>query len=289
MSLTFYLNIVMSGLLTGLVYGLSALGLSLIFAVTRIVNLAHGGLMAIGLWSATALAAKHGADPLLAMPMVAAGLFLGGFLLHRLLINRVVRPLTAEAPDQRQPLVMLGLALILAAGLALLPGTDGHAPRPADMAFGPFLLDRSALRAALMAGIVTALLVLFFNLGSAGKAIRACADNPFGARVIGLNLDRLQAVAFGLGAAITGVSGCLLAHADPRPAPALDWLALGLIVALTGGLGNIGGALLGGMLIGVAEALTGTLLAPGLRDLSGSVVVLLVLALRPYGLLGQSE
>jgi len=293
MSLAFYLNIVMSGLLTGLVYGLAALGLSLIFTVTRIVNFAHGGLMAFGLWGAAALAARHGADPLLAMPVVAAGLFLGGFLLHRLLLGRV-----AAAPEHLRTLTTLGLALILSAGLAALPATAppgaavaaAASPTGDGLTFGPFLFDRIELRAALMAGIVTALLVLFFNLGRTGKAIRACADNPFGARLVGLNLERLQAATFGLGAAIAGIAGCLLAQSDSvRPHSASDFLALGLIVALVGGLGSVEGALLGGVAVGVAESLGGALLAPPLKDLAGYAVVLLVLVLRPQGLLGHSE
>ncbi len=293
MSLAFYLNIVMSGLLTGLVYGLAALGLSLIFTVTRIVNFAHGALMALGLWGTTALAARHGMDALLAMPAVAAGLFLGGFLLHRLLIGRV-----AAAPGHLRTLAMLGLALILTAGLAALPGaapagvtvTGVALPEADGLAFGPFLFDRIELRAALMAGIVTTLLVLFFNLSRTGKAIRACADSPFGARAIGLNVERLQAATFGLGAAIAGMAGCLLAHHETiRPTSAPDFLALGLIVALVGGLGSVEGALLGGMAVGIAEALAGTLLAPPARELSGCAVLLLVLLLRPQGLLGQSE
>ena len=289
MSLAFYLNIVMSGLLTGLVYGLGALGLSLTFTVTRVVNFAHGGLMALGLWGAAALAARHGLDPLLTIPAVAAGLFSGGFLLHRLLIGRI-----AAAPEHLRTLATLGIALILSAGLAVLPGTApagiAIAGTASNVAIGPFLFGRVELHAALMAGIVTALLVLFFNLTRTGKAIRACADNPFGARVIGLNLKRLQAATFGLGAAIAGVAGCLLVQSEGvRPDEASGFLVLGLIVALAGGLGSVEGALLGGAAVGVAEALAGALLAPPLKDLSGYAVILLVLLLRPYGLLRRSE
>ena len=147
MSLAFYLNIVTSGLLTGLVYGLAALGLSLIFTVTRTVNFAHGGLMALGLSGAAALAARHGMDPLLAMPVVAVGLFLGGFLCHRLLIGRI-----GEAPEHRRTLAMIGLALILAALLMILadavPSSDAAGPPPHSgdgLAFGPLLFDRIEL------------------------------------------------------------------------------------------------------------------------------------------------
>ena len=228
-------------------------------------------------------------DPLLTIPAVAAGLFSGGFLLHRLLIGRI-----AAAPEHLRTLATLGIALILSAGLAVLPGTApagiAIAGTASNVAIGPFLFGRVELHAALMAGIVTALLVLFFNLTRTGKAIRACADNPFGARVIGLNLKRLQAATFGLGAAIAGVAGCLLVQSEGvRPDEASGFLVLGLIVALAGGLGSVEGALLGGAAVGVAEALAGALLAPPLKDLSGYAVILLVLLLRPYGLLRRSE
>ena len=284
--LAFYINIVMNGLLTGLIYGLAALGLSLIFTVTRIVNYAHGGLMALGLCGASALASRHGVDPLLAMPAVAVALFFGGFLSYRLLIGHI-----AAVPDHPRTAATLGLALILAGALTLLPGAASHAGVTTDaLALGPLLFDRVTLRAALMAGIVTALLALFFNLSQTGKAIRACADNPFGARAIGLNLERLRAATFGLGAAITGIAGCLLTRSvDVRQSLAPDLLTLGLTVALVGGLGSVEGALLGGMVIGIAEGLAGALLSPPLRELGAATAVLLVLLYRPQGLLGQSE
>ncbi len=284
--LAFYLNIVVNGLLTGLIYGLAALGLSLIFAVTRIVNYAHGSLMAFGLCGAAALTAKHGLDPLLAIPAVAASLFLGGFLTYRLLIGRA-----PPIPKHARTLAMLGLALILAGALSLLPGTAGPVGNPADaLTFGALLFDRVTIRATLMAGLLTVMLALFFNFSQTGKAIRACADNPFGALVTGLNLERLRAVTFGLGAAIAGVAGCLLTRTlEVRPDLASNLLTLGLVVALVGELGSVEGALLGGIAVGIADALAGALLSPPLREVGGCALVLLVLLCRPQGLLGQSE
>lgn len=280
----------MNGCLTGLIYGLAALGLSLIFTVTRVINFAHGGLMAIGLTGASMVAARHNFDHLLAMPAVAAVLFFGGFLAYRLIIGRI-----AATPEHLRTLVMLGLALILVAGLMAQSGTpagaDAQVSRPIDgLAFGPLLLDRITLRAALMAGIITALLALFFNIIQTGKAIRACADSPFGARVIGLSVERLQAATFGLGAAITGIAGCLLTQNESGRAPLnADFLTLGVIVALTGGLGSVEGALVGGMAIGIAEALSGALLTPPLKELGDYAVIVLVLIARPHGLLGHGS
>ena len=290
MSVAFYLNSVMGGLLTGLVYGLAALGLALIFNVVRVVNLAHGGMMVAGIYGATALAAARGTDPLLALPAVAAALFLAGFALQRLLIAR-----TGTAAEPVRLLLMLGVGLMAMGGPALLSGRAGHSPphlpSAADaLGFGPFLVDRLELRAALVAMMVTALLVFFFNISRTGKAIRACADSPAGARVVGLDLPRLHALAFGLGAAVTGAAGCLLAQlVELRPGLAADCLLSGLIIVLIGGLGSVGGALLGGILVGVADALAAALLGPELRTLFGYGLLLLVLLLRPRGLLEPSR
>ena len=285
MSLTVYLNIVAGGLLTGLVYGLAGLGLSLIHAVTRTVNLAHGVLMALALALAgtAQLAARHGGESGFALPAVAAALFLGGFLLHRLVIGRAT-----AAPESVRTLLMLGLALVLGAGLAALPAPTTLAQPAADtLAFGPLLLDRETLHAALVAFLLTALVALFFNLARSGKAMRACADNPLGAQAIGLNLPRLRAAAFGLGTALAGIAGCLVPRSGGGGAgAAADFLLLGLAVVLVGGLASVEGALAGGLAVGVAAALGKTVLAPPLDILAGVAVLLPVLLLRPRGLSG---
>ena len=146
------------------------------------------------------------------------------------------------------------------------------------------------VRAALVALMVTVLLFLFFNLTGTGKAIRACADSPFGARVIGLDLDHLCAVTFGLGAAVTGVAGCLLAQTvEVRPTLAIDYTVIGFLVVLVGGPGSVGGALLAGMLVGMVEAVSGALFGPESRELAGCGLLVLILLLWPRGLSGEAE
>jgi len=283
MSLAFYLNIVTGGLLTGLVYGLAALGLALIFNVVGVINLAHGGVLVAGMLAASWVAAARGADPLLALPAVAAGLFVAGFLLQRLVIGRL-----DGSPESRRLPLMLGIGLMAMNGLVLLAGPNGraaHPPNAADaLSAGPLLFDRLELRAALIALMVTAVLVFFFNVSRTGKALRACADSPFGARVAGLDVARLRAVAFGLGAAVTGTAGCLLAQIGPvRPALAPGHALTAFVIVLIGGLGSVEGALFGGLAVGVAEALGDTLLGPDLKSLPGCLLALLILLWRPGG------
>ena len=309
MSLAFYLTVILNGVLTGLVYGLAALGFAVIFSTVRIVNIAHGGMMVAGMTAAMLLATPRNAealhvDPLLGVPIVAAALFVCGFGLHSLLIaplSRAPASGTSEMPEARRLLLLAGVAVMVTGALIMILGTNSrlNGVRPSvataaaatdALAYGAVEIDRLRLRAALLAAMGIGVLFFFFNVSRTGKAIRACADNPFGARSVGLNLERLQAVTFGLGTAVTGAAGALLAQGfELRPALVPDFTATGLTIVLIGGLGNIGGALLGGLLVGVSEALAGTLLQPSLKGLFSYGLLLAVLLLRPRGLLGEER
>jgi branched-chain amino acid transport system permease protein len=287
MSLAFYLNILIGGLLTGLVYGLAALGFAVIFGALRVVNFAHGGMMVAGKYATALVMTLHGTDPLLALPVDAVGLFVFGFLFQSLLAGRVRR-----LPEPMPSLLLVGVALMLAGGLSLLFGAaprSARLPIGADtLALGPLVLDRLQVRAAWVAVLMITLLFVFFNISRTGKAIRACADNPCGARVIGLNVSRLQAVTFGLGSAVVGVAGCLMAQTvDVRPELVSDMALTGFVVILIGGPGSAGGALLGGLLVGMVEALAGALVSPALQSLAGYGLLLVVLVLRSLGLPGR--
>ncbi|HYH19064.1 MAG TPA: branched-chain amino acid ABC transporter permease [Azospirillum sp.] len=287
MPLDFYLNIVASGLLTGLVYGLAALGLSVIFGVVRVVNFAHGEMMVAGMYGAVLLFGFLGLDPVLSAPIVAAVLFGFGWLLQRGLVNRFV-----ERPEHMQFILLLGIATILLNALLMVFGPDSRGIQ-VDYVFdtvevGPLLLDAVRLRAGAGAIAVAAALFAFFRFSRTGKAIRACADNPLGARVVGLNIDGLYAFTFGIGAAVVGIAGALMALVvETRPQLAPEYTLLSFVIVIIGGLGSLPGALLGGVLIGVTEALAGVLLVPSLKALVGYLVLIVVLLLRPQGLLGR--
>ena len=287
MPLDYYLNIAVSGVLTGLVYGLAALGLSVIFGVVRVVNFAHGEMMVAGMYGAVLLAGLIGLDPILAAPIVAAVLFGFGWLLQRGLVNRFV-----ERPEHMQFILLLGIATIILNAMLMLFGPDSRnvmVPYGFDtVEVGPLLLDAVRLRAGAGAIVVAAALFAFFRFSRTGKAIRACADNPLGARVVGLNIDGLYALTFGIGAAVVGVAGALMTLlVDARPQLAPEYTLLSFIIVIVGGLGSLPGALLGGVLIGLSEAMAGFLLAPSLKSLFSYVVLIVVLLLRPQGLLGK--
>jgi branched-chain amino acid transport system permease protein len=278
---------IVTGLLTGLIYGLMALGLSVIFGVMRIVNFAHGEMAVVAMYGAWAASRYLGLDPLLALLPIAVLMFGAGYVLQRGLIQPFV-----NRPDYMQFILLISVALILTNGALLIFGPDAHGVQ-VDYALdsyeiGPLLIDKVRLLAAGAAVALTALLLAFFRFTLTGKAIRAAADNRTGAQVIGLDIGKLYAVTFGIGTACLGAAGALmslLVDAIPRLGPELTLLSF--VIVIVGGLGSMTGALAGGVLIGVSEALAGTLLQPSLKSMFSFGLLVLILLLRPQGLLGE--
>jgi len=282
-----YVNFVVAGFLTGAVYGLMALGLSVIFGVVRIVNFAHGEMMVLGMYATILLNQYLGLDPLLCAPLDAAVLFVLGFALQRGLINRYIM-----RPEHEQFILMLGIATLLTSSMLMAFGPDARSVQP-DYAldsfeFGTLVLDKVRVFAAAGAFVSVGLLWGFFRFTRTGKAIRACADNQVGAQVVGLDVKRLYAVTFGIGAACVGAAGTLmLLLVDVQPYLAGDYTLLSFIIVIIGGLGSMPGALLGGLLIGVSEGLSAYLITPSLKSLISFGLLIVVLLIRPEGLLGR--
>ena len=287
MDIVTILNALVSGLLTGLVYGLSALGLSVIFGVIRIVNFAHGELMVLGMFMALMLFRWFGLDPLMAVPIGAALLFVVGYALQHFVVRRV-----SYLPDHMQFLLLAGIAIMIVSGCLVVFGPDAQGVQLGyaldSFAIGNLIIDKVRVYAAGAAIVVASALLLFFKYSSTGRAIRACADNYMGAKVVGLNVDRLYALTFGIGAACIGAAGCiilLLVQVHPYLAPAYTLLAF--VVVIVGGMGSLFGALLGGILIGVSEELASIVLQPSLKTAFSFALLIVVLLLRPQGLLGR--
>jgi branched-chain amino acid transport system permease protein len=280
-------NVVAQGVLTGLVYGLMALGLSVIFGVVRVVNFAHGELAVVAMYAAFVLFRDFGLDPFAAVLPVAAVFFGIGYLLQSVLIN----PFVGRA-EHEQFILLVGLGMVIVNGLLLVFGPDA---RPANLSYaldsyeiGPLLIDKARLMAAMAALVVAAVLFAFFRLSTTGTAIRACADNLTGAAVVGLNVRRLYALTFGIGLACVGAAGVLMVTiADARPALGQAFTLQAFIIVIVGGLGSMSGALVGGVLIGVSEALAGFFFEPSMKSMFSFGLLILVLVLRPQGLMGR--
>ena len=278
---------VIAGVLTGLVYGLMALGLSVIFGVVRVVNFAHGEMMTVAMYAATALFATFKLDPFLAVLPVAAVFFLLGYALQAGIINPFI-----TRPEHSQFMLLVAVAIILVNALLIVFGPDARNVQVdyqlESYELGKLLIDKARVFAAALAVVAALLLFSFFRFTLTGKAIRACADNYLGARVVGLNVKHLYALTFGLGSACVAVAGCaLVLLVDVTPGLGPYYTLLAFVIVIVGGLGSMGGALLGGVLIGVSEAVAGLFIAPSAKSMFSFGLLILVLLLRPQGLLGK--
>jgi branched-chain amino acid transport system permease protein len=289
MPLELILNVTLQGVLTGLVYGLMALGLSVIFGVVRVVNFAHGEMMTIAMYGAIVAFGAWQIDPLVAMVPIALILFALGYAMQALLINPFI-----NRPEHSQFMLLAAVAIIMVNGLLMIFGPDARSTL-VDYALdsveiGPLLVDKVRLITAALAMAITAGLFAFFRLSLTGKAIRACADNYLGALVVGLNVKQLYAFTFGLGSACVGAAGAmmvLLIDVTPSLGPAFTLQAF--VIVIVGGLGSMPGALLGGILIGLSEALSGLFFAPSAKSMFAIALLILVLLFRPQGLLGRKH
>ena len=289
MSIVNLANVIVSGGLTGLVYGLMALGLSVIFGVARVVNFAHGEIMTIAMYVAVISYTAWNLDPFVALVPIAAIFFLFGYFLQAAVINRFI-----TRPEHSQFILLLALAVIMVNALLIIFGPDArhvqldHLLESIEM--GPLLVDRGKLYAALVACVFSACLFVFFHFTPTGTAIRACADNWLGAKIVGLDVKRLYSIAFGIGSSSVAIAGCMmitLVDLTPGAGPAFTLLAF--VIVIVGGLGSMSGALAGGVLIGVSEALAGFLIAPSAKGMFSFALLITVLLFRPRGLMGAGS
>jgi len=282
-----YFNVIISGVLTGLVYGLMALGLSVIFGVVRVVNFAHGEMMAIAMYLAIVLFNTLGVDPLVLVIPLAGVLFALGYALQAGIINPFI-----SRPEYSQFILLVAIAIIITNVLLIIFGPDARSVQTSysfdSFAIGPVIVDATKVYAGAGTILIAAVLFAFFRFAPAGKAIRACADNYTGALVVGLDVKRLYALTFGIGAACVGAAGSMMVLLiDVTPALGPAYTLLAFIIVITGGLGSMPGALLGGVLIGLTEALAGLFFTPSAKSMFSFGLLVLVLLLRPQGLLAR--
>lgn len=275
-----------NGLMTGAVYALIALGLTLVYGVLHIINFAHGALLTAAMYGVFVMRAWLGVDPYLAI-LVLTPLFFGlGYALQRLVIGPA-----SHSDDSNILLVTLGLAIIIENALLATFRSD---TRSIDVPYafevvevGPLLLSLPRLIGLAVALVVAALLWLMLARTDTGRAIRAVAKEKLGARLVGIDVGHVYAVTFGLGCACLAVAACLLMptfYVNPRVGNAFVLVAFTIVVL--GGMGSIAGALLGGLFIGVVESLSGLYLGESLGQVGIFLIFILVLLLRPTGMFG---
>jgi branched-chain amino acid transport system permease protein len=276
----------LNGLLFGGVYSLMAVGLSLIFGVMRVINIAHGDMMVWGSYLAFLLATRLSLDPFVSFGVCGAALFALGALVQRGLIHHVV-----DAPHEMQILLMLGVALVLENAALVAFGPDTRraesATGLATVWLGPLFVDVARLVAFVVAVGLALGLYLFLFRTDWGTLVRAAADNTYGALVVGADVGRVYTLAFGLGAACVGAAGALMSALLPfSPATGFPQTVTSFNIVIIGGMGSLLGAFLGGIVVAVAESLGAVLLAPSLKELVSFVLLVLILLFRPQGLFG---
>jgi branched-chain amino acid transport system permease protein len=285
--LTLILQIVLSGVLLGGLYACMALGFSVIWGVTGLINLAHGALILVGAYITWWLHTTTGVDPFLTLPVAAAALFAAGWLLQRLLLERVIRS------SLLMTLVLtFGLNMVLVNVLLELFSADVRAvtmPYASEaLQIGGVRLPWTRLAVFALALVFTIALHQWMSRSRTGNAIKAVAQNPRAAATLGIDAKQVRATAFGIGAALAGASGSLMAalHAF-SPIAGDSYTLKSFVIVLLGGLGSISGVIAAAMVLGIGENLVSGLGAPGLRDVVSFALLLGVLLLRPRGLFGK--
>ena len=306
-----FLQALMAGLLTGANYGLMCVGLSLIFGVMRVINFAQGDFMMLGMYAAYYLFALFGVNmmfgatvaPYLAALAAGPVIFLLGILIHKFLISKVtgVRGSSLEADGHYAQLILtLGIALIMQnGGLYLFGSSPVTIQTPLSSSaweVGPLIGDSLSMFvnqgqdiAALIAVAVVLLVVLVMGRSRMGKSLRAAADNPEAAIYMGIDVDRAYRLAFGFGVAITAIGGGLLASSYPfQPYVGIDYVIVMYAGVVLGGMGSVGGAFFGGLVIGLIQQISTLFLPNQLQNTAIFVVFLLIILLRPQGLFGKT-
>jgi len=280
-----------NGIIIGALYGLAAVGLSLIFGVMKILNIAHGEFLMLGGYAAFWIFTLTNIDPFLSLPLVAIGLFLLGAGIYKLLFSGVAR-LQGELRMNSSLLVAFGLCLIIPQVATVLWTGDERAITPvySGTAFEVLGIRFGYVPMAglLVAVVVTFGLQIFLSKTYFGKSVRGTAENWKAARLMGINVDRTYLLTFALGAAIAGVSGILVGLTQVLlPMVGMSWTLKALIVLVLAGMGSIGGTLVAGIIIGVAEAVSHIFIGP-YAIVVGLVIFLLILMFRPQGLFGKA-
>jgi branched-chain amino acid transport system permease protein len=278
---------ILNGLMTGAVYALIALGLTLIYGVLHIINFAHGALLTAAMFAAFFAYQWLGLDPYIAAIGLTPLFFLLGYGLQRFIIGPA-----AHGEDRNILLVTLGLAVVIENGLLYGFRAD---TRTINLPYGFNVIEIGSMFLAVprviafAAVIVVALaLWLIMRFTDTGKAIRAVAKEKLGAELSGIDVAHIYAVTFGLGTACLAVAACLLMptyYVNPTAGNAFVLIAFTIVVL--GGMGSVAGALIGGLFVGVVESLSGLYLGESLGQIGIFVMFILVLLFRPSGLFGE--
>ena len=283
----FFLQSLLSGILTGGVYALAGIGMSLVFGVMNISNFAHGDLMMLGMYLAYFAFTLLHIDPYLSLLLIIPTAFLFGFLIEKVFIHRII-----HHPHQNQILLTIGLGLIMS-NTALLAFTSD--PKILTTSYsssavniGGISLSVPLLLSFAITTVIIGILFVFLSKTTTGLALWATSQNRDAAQLMGINVAKMSAIAFGLGTALAATAGALIAPTYYiHPLAGHTFLLKAFTICVLGGLGSVVGAGVGGIIIGIVESMSSTNLSSDWKDVVVFIIFLAVLLFRPQGLLGK--
>jgi branched-chain amino acid transport system permease protein len=274
------------GLLIGGTYALLASGLTLIFGVMRVINIAHGSFLILAAFLTYTAWHATGIDPLVAVVFTTPLMFAFGWLLYTFAVQRV-----RGAHVSSSVLLTFSIALVVEGLMGLIWGNTSHSVRPSyvDESFhiGEIFLPKAQVYGCALASVVLVALYVVLTRTWLGRAIRASAANPSGAALVGVNVSAVAALAFGVGVGAAGAGGSIVSVLYPfLPGSHYQWIARLLGIIVLGGMGSLPGAVVGALLLGVAETATVSYISPQWATAVPYLVIFVVLLARPQGLVG---
>lgn len=289
-SLSILLQAIVNGILIGSVYGLIAIGLTIIFGVMRVISLIHGDLIMLGMylayWFVTMVGGGEIPPLLIALPVF--------FLIGCIIFKSLVSPVAKAGGEMGTLLITAGLSLAITNFVQLIWKAD-YRSTPAQLvitsySFAGISVSSALLFAFFTSAVLVAVLSIFLMFTETGRAIRATAQDQEAAMFMGVNIEKMMLVAFGIGVAMAGTAGVLLTPIFyVYPYVGFVYIVKAFVVVVLGGMGSIVGAALGGILLGVTEQLGTLFIAAGYKDAFGLIIFVVVLLFKPSGLFGRSR
>jgi branched-chain amino acid transport system permease protein len=281
------IQVLFEGLAMGAIYALIAMGIALVWGVMNILSFSQGEFMMLAMYLTFYLNQKFGFDPIVSIPFVMIAMFILGMIVYKLLISRALR-----GPVLSQRLITFALGMVLINIMLMQVG--GQYWKVQDLLFsgsielGFMTLSKQKLVPIAVSVIVTSLLFLFMDKTKIGKSIRATSQDKEAAGLMGVNTENAYMIAFGISAAIAGAAGCALTYYYYiSPSVGVPFLIFGFIAVCLGGFGSIGGAFVGGIIMGLVDLFTGTYLSVSYKYLAVMLIFMLIVYFNPKGLFGR--
>jgi branched-chain amino acid transport system permease protein len=281
---------VINGIILGMVYGLVGMGLNVIFGVLRVVNFAHGEFAILGAYFAYFALELTGLNPFIILPVAFFVFVALGVVLYYLLVPRLAR---SDDPETSSLLVMFGVSIMLGALMLIAFEADARSLNysldPPFLLIGDIVVPTIRLVALGIVLATVSLIGFFLYRTLPGKALRAIIMNRDAVQIVGINVQRLSAQAFGLGIGLAGITGVLVAMIFPAFSPfaGVDYTLIGFIVIVLGGLGHPIGALIGAILFGVTEQVSAVFFSSSIALILGFLLLIVTIFIRPAGLFGK--